>query len=141
MNENKIVGHLPKETSHATKFLLDKAANVTTNLSSTHYYRSPLLHGSLEIPWSITACIPASDKGDMFIGKYKEVESLYIESKNLLLAVSSKRMIMTKTKTWLGCQWSEERCLKKSEQREPLCKDATNDIGTFFKIAEKQGNY
>lgn len=29
MNENKIVGHLPSEISHATKFLLEKGADVT----------------------------------------------------------------------------------------------------------------
>ena len=35
MNETKIVGHLPRERSSGTKFLLDSAANVT-HLSSTH---------------------------------------------------------------------------------------------------------
>ena len=35
MNENKIVGHLPREISCETKFLLDREANVT-HLSSMH---------------------------------------------------------------------------------------------------------
>ena len=35
MNESKIVGHLPREISRATKFLLDRGANVTARLSST----------------------------------------------------------------------------------------------------------
>ena len=105
MNENKIVGHLPKQTSHATKCLLDRGANITAHLSSTHYHRSPLFQGGLESTCIIKVCIPASIQGDMFIGKYKErVESLYIKPKNLLLAASAKRMIMTKKKTQLGCQ-------------------------------------
>ena len=29
MNENKIVGHLPSEISHTTKFLLERVADVT----------------------------------------------------------------------------------------------------------------
>ena len=75
MNENKIVGHLPSEISHATKFLLEKGADVT----QTYYCRSPLLQGGLEIPCTIKVSFPATIKTDMFIGKYKEiVESLYI---------------------------------------------------------------
>ena len=35
MNENKIVGHLPKKISRAKTFLLDRRANVTHS-SSTH---------------------------------------------------------------------------------------------------------
>ena len=50
MNKNKIVGHLPKGISGATKFLLDRGANVI-HLFSTHYPRSPLFQGGLEIPF------------------------------------------------------------------------------------------
>ena len=53
MNESKIVGHLPREISRATKFLLDRGANVTARLSSTHYRRSPLFQGGLEIPCTV----------------------------------------------------------------------------------------
>ena len=82
MNENKILGHLPREISRATKFLLDRGANIT-NLSSTRYRRSPLFQRGLEIPCTVKVCFPASIKPDMLIGKYKEiVEGLYIQPKN-----------------------------------------------------------
>ena len=58
MNENKIVGHLPREIPHATKFLLDRGANLT-HLSSIHYRRSPLFQGGLEVPY-----FPVSIKAD-----------------------------------------------------------------------------
>ena len=38
-DKNEIVGHLPMGILRVTKFLLDRAANVSTNLTSTHYRR------------------------------------------------------------------------------------------------------
>ena len=81
MNENKIVGHLPREFFCATKF----QANLT-HLVSTYYRRSPLFQGGLEIPCTVKVCFPVSIKADMLIGKYKEiVESLYIQPKNAVI--------------------------------------------------------
>ena len=45
-----IVGHLPMEISRITKFLLDRGARIKATLKSTHYRRSPLVQGGLEIP-------------------------------------------------------------------------------------------
>ena len=42
-DKNDIVGHLPMEISQVTKFLLDRGANVSAKLTSTHYRRSPLV--------------------------------------------------------------------------------------------------
>ena len=42
-DKNEIVGHLPMEISRVTKFLLDRGANVSAKLTSTHYRRSPLV--------------------------------------------------------------------------------------------------
>ena len=42
-----IVGHLPRKISWPTKFLLDRRAKVTAQLTGTHYRRSPLLQGGL----------------------------------------------------------------------------------------------
>ena len=69
MNENKIVGLLPREISRAAKFLLDTGANVT-HLSSAHYYRSLLFLAGLGIPCTVKVCLPASIKANMLIGKY-----------------------------------------------------------------------
>ena len=48
-----IVGHLPMEISLITKFLLDRDARIKATLRSTHYRRSPLVLGGLEIPWTV----------------------------------------------------------------------------------------
>ena len=49
-DKNEIVGHLPMEISRVTKFLLDRGANVSAKLTSTHYRRSLLVQGGIEIP-------------------------------------------------------------------------------------------
>ena len=78
MNKNKIVRHLLREVSCATRFLLDKGANLT-HLSSTRCHRSLLFQGSLEIACTVKVCFPVSIKADRLIGKGKKiVESLYI---------------------------------------------------------------
>ena len=68
----------------------------------------------------------------------------------LLSAVSSKRMIMAKTKNQLACQWSEERNISKKQEKKKknrakkkikqTSKDKTKDIRnirTIFKINRK----
>ena len=78
MNKNKIVRHLLREVSCATRFLLDKGANLT-HLSSTRCHRSLLFQGGLEIACTVKVCFPVSIKADRLIGKDKKiVESLYI---------------------------------------------------------------
>ena len=63
MSDNKIVGHLPRQIFRATKFLLDRGANVTARLSSTHYQRSPLFQGGLEIPCTVKGFLSCQRKG------------------------------------------------------------------------------
>ena len=71
----------------------------------------------------------------------------------LLSTVSSKRMIMAKTKNQLACQWSEERNIskkqekkKKTEQRKKSSKQAKtkrkiSEISEpFLKLTENRGN-
>ena len=72
----------------------------------------------------------------------------------LLSAVSSKRMVMAKTKNQLACQWSEERNIskkqekkkKKIEQRKKSRKQAKtkrkiSEISEpFLKLTENRGN-
>ena len=48
-SSGEIVGHLPREISRVTKFLLDRGAIVQAILTSTDYRRSPLVQGGLEI--------------------------------------------------------------------------------------------
>ena len=79
----KTVGHLPRENSRATKFLLDRGATVNAKLPSEQYRKSPLFQGGLEIACIITVTMPGTVRNHMVIERYKEiVERLYCEPKN-----------------------------------------------------------
>ena len=47
-SNGQIVGHLPREVSRVTKFLLYRGAVVQATLSTKHYRRSPLVQGGLK---------------------------------------------------------------------------------------------
>ena len=73
-----ITGHLPREISRVTKFLLDRGAVAYTELTSTHYRRSPIMQGGLEIPCKITLKL----HNHMLLDRYLQlVNSLYCEPK------------------------------------------------------------
>ena len=69
----KIVGHLPREISRITKFILDRGARVNAVLTSNHYRRSPLVQGGLEIPCEVTIRMPATIKNHMVVDRFKEL--------------------------------------------------------------------
>ena len=50
-----IVGHLPREISRPTKYLLDQGAIVTATITSGHYRKSPLFQSGLEIRCEISS--------------------------------------------------------------------------------------
>ena len=50
----QIVGYLPREISRVTKFLLDRGAILEATSPTTHYRRSPLVRGRLEIACKIS---------------------------------------------------------------------------------------
>ena len=76
------VGHLPREISRPTKFLIDRGAKVVAKLSATHYRRSPLFQGGLEIPCEVTVIMPGSIKGHILIQRYQQmVDELYCQPK------------------------------------------------------------
>ena len=76
-DKNEIVGHQPMEISRVTKFLLDRGANVSAKLTSTHYRRSPLVQGGIEIPCVVTVSMPGSVINQLLMEKYKQlVETL-----------------------------------------------------------------
>ena len=79
----KTFGHLPRDISRSTKYLIDRGAKVTAKLSSIHYRRSLLYQEGLEIPCEVTVTIPASIKGHLLMQRYeKMVHELYCEPKN-----------------------------------------------------------
>ena len=82
-NDSKTVGHLPKEMSRATKFLLDHVGTISLKLSSDHYRRSPLFQGGLEIPCIVTVTMAGTVRNHMVLDRYEEiVNRLYCEPKN-----------------------------------------------------------
>ena len=91
----QIVGHQPREISRPTKFLLDRGAKVTAQLTGTHYRRSPLFQGGLQIPCLVTVTIPGSIKGHMLIQRYQQmVEELYCAPKEKVIMRSFLEQIV-----------------------------------------------
>ena len=77
-----MVGHLPREVSRITKFVIDCGATVSVMLTGTHYRRSPLVKGGLQIPWKVSVSICGSCLNLLLLERYKELsEKLYIDSK------------------------------------------------------------
>ena len=83
VNSDKVItGHLPREISRVTKLLLDRGAVAYAELTSTHYRRSPVVQGGLEIPCKITVKLHGTVKNHMLLGRYMQlVNSFYCEPK------------------------------------------------------------
>ena len=81
VDENgEIVGHLPKEISRVTKYLLDRGFTMYCKLSSQHYRRSPLVQGGLEIKCEVVITSRATVLQSKLTARYmKLVTDLYIE--------------------------------------------------------------
>ena len=86
-NSDKVItGHLPREISRVTKFLLDRGAVADAELTSTHYRRSPIMPGGLEIPWKFTVKLPGTVKNHMLLDRYMQlVNSLYCKPKEKVI--------------------------------------------------------
>ena len=83
------VGHLPREISRPTKFLLDRGAETVAEIESSHYRRSPLIQGGLEICYKVSATLPGTIKNHMLLDRYKElVNKLYCRPKNEVIIES-----------------------------------------------------
>ena len=77
------VGHLPREISRPTKFLIDRGAVVKSKITSSHYRRSPLLQGGLEIQCIVSVTLPGTVKNHLLLERYRElVEKLYCQPKD-----------------------------------------------------------
>ena len=76
----QIVGCLPLEISRFTKFLPDRGVTITATLSTTHYRRSSLVQGGLEIPCVVNAKLIGTKKNKEILAKYLEmVQTHYTE--------------------------------------------------------------
>ena len=77
---SQAVGHLPREISRLTKFILDRGAEVEATLASTQYRRSPITQGGLEIPCVIKVTMPGTMLNKKLLNRYEEMATqLYKE--------------------------------------------------------------
>ena len=67
------VGHLPREISRLTKFILDRGAEVEAKLTSNQYRCSPITQGGLEIPCTVNIKMPATILNRNLLKRYEEM--------------------------------------------------------------------
>ena len=134
-DSRRTAGHLPVEISRTTKFLLDGGAEVIVKLTKTHFRRSPLFQGGLEIPQLVVAKMNGySVRNQMLFQKYLEpVNDLYAEPKNEKILCSFM----------VSCIESEpKRTAPVSRKNERIAKQNTTtqgaDIRFLFKRIENQ---
>ena len=78
--QEKIVGHLPREISRPTKFLLARGAVMHAELSSDKYRKFPLVQGGLKLSCKVYVSMPPTVLNENLISRYKSlVASLYVE--------------------------------------------------------------
>ena len=78
------------------KFLLNRGAKVTAQLTGTHYRRSPIFQGGLEIPCLVTVTIPGSIKGHMLIQRYQQmVEELLRSERRRIMESFLEQIVPT----------------------------------------------
>ena len=83
--DGAIVGHLPREISRATKFLLDRRAKTAAKLITANN-RSPLVQGGLENPCKVFFILSGTVRNHFPVDRYLEViKTNYTEPKNEII--------------------------------------------------------
>ena len=74
------------EISRITKYLVERGARIDAKLSETHYRRSSLVQGGLEIPCTLIIRMPGTVKSNELIKKYLELfEARYEEPQEVVV--------------------------------------------------------
>lgn len=136
VSENGItVGHLPREVSRVTKFLLDRGARISLELTSRHYRRSPLVQGGLEIACQLTVKLPGTIKNHMIMDRYKElVLNMYTEPKDEEILGSFLVSIQEPLSSSKKSSFPRKRKIAKNL---PVANKKNNDIREMFKVAAR----
>ena len=93
--DGTVVGHLPREISMATKFLLDRGAQISVVLTSTDYRRSPLVQGGFEIACKVIVNLPGTEQNHLLMDRYVEtVKVKYIPNMKLYLDLFLKNHLL-----------------------------------------------
>ena len=69
------VGHLQREISRATKYLIHRGGNITVKMNE-HYRRYLLVQGRMEIECKVKASIPCTCINLLLIERYKKLKAL-----------------------------------------------------------------
>ena len=84
--DNATVGHLPREISRPTKYLLDSSATVKAVVTCSYYRHSPLSLGGLEIPCLVTVSMPRTIRNYLLLDRYRQlVTELYCKPKDEII--------------------------------------------------------
>ena len=67
----QVIGHLPREISRFTWFIIDHGASVSVKVVDVHQRRSPLVQGGLEIPIEVCIVMKLSDENKKALETYK----------------------------------------------------------------------
>ena len=82
-SRQQVVGHLPREISRFTWFIIDHGATVSAKVVDIQQRRSPLVQGGLEIPIEVCVVMPLSDENNKALDTYKTlIEKNYEEPVN-----------------------------------------------------------
>ena len=68
-----VVGHLPREISRFTYYIIIYGGRVSCQVISVCYRRSPLVQGGLEIPIQVTIDMDIGDSNTRVLKKYEEL--------------------------------------------------------------------
>ena len=71
------VGHLPKEISRVTRFIMLYGAVVTVKVLDTHHRRSPLVQGGLEIPIQVIVKMECNSQNKDALSRYEALVNQY----------------------------------------------------------------
>ena len=119
------------EDGQMAKFLLDRGTKVTVQLTGTHYRRSPLFQGGLEISCLVPVTSPGSIKGHMLVQRYQQMaEELYcVQKEEVIMGSIFKQIVPTEDEPRVKKK-KKTSATKKTEKSEE-CKD----IRSFFQNA------
>lgn len=144
-DSDKIVGHLPKEISRITKFILDRGAVISAEISCNHYRVSPLVQGGIEIPCNITIKTPPCFNLNV-LKKYEDlVKKLYVEPKDEKILGTFILLNSQEQSDDSQDQESTEKINKKKKkvvQKQTKSSIKSADIRKLFKVKpvrEKEG--
>ena len=129
-DDNAIVGHLPREISRPTKYLLDRGAIVKAIITCSYYRRFPLFLGGLEIPCMVTVSTPETIR-NLLLDRYRElITDLYCEPEDEVII----RNFLSLT---------EQAPIERTQKRKKIVsvpekeKIRSNDIRLLFKRQEE----